>query len=687
MSNMRIGGLASGMDIDQIVGDLMKAERMPLNKLKQKKTQLEWRQNDYRSMNTLLLDFRKELMNMKLSSTYRARTVTSMAEEKVTADATSGATQGSFTISQIDQMATAATKVNAGSISGLTKVDQSKALYEQKNNFANTWNWDQGSVESRTIIPTVESNKVPLTMDEGTLVKYPDKMKVKVDGKVYEFVPGNTPPANDNQVSYDPSTKELLFKNNIKTTSTVYVEYIADKEYEKTTVPADTTEIKLGKSYINTVESIKIDGTEYKVDAVTGVVSLASDTLNNKVGTFDFTTGTFKADFTITKGRVVETTYTQNYFDFKLSTHTSNGQMTESFAVQGSETLSGVMNRVNTSTLGLTMFYDSMKDQLTLTRTETGNYNGTDSKDPAFTQADHEIITSPDSTDFINSALRFTGVSEQGGDNIKFTINGLKTERTSNTFEMNGVNFTIKQKFTEPVTMSVNNDSTKVFDNIKAFVEKYNELIDKIQKKTSEDYYRDFLPLTDEQRESLSDKQQEQWEEKAKSGLLRRDPILTEVLSNMRIDFYAPVSNVDVNPIYNQLASIGITTSNIYQEGGKLIIDEAKLKKAIQDDPASVEKLFNADGATSSQKGIAQRLYESVNTTMDKLKARAGNAFSTSQQFVIGKELLNIDNQINRFEDRLIKVEDRYWRQFTAMEKAIQRANSQSAYLMQQFSM
>ena len=87
-----------------------------------------------------------------------------------------------------------------------------------------------------------------------------------------------------------------------------------------------------------------------------------------------------------------------------------------------------------------------------------------------------------------------------------------------------------------PVTIcQCNNDSSKVFENVKNFITKYNELIDKIQTKTSEERYRNYTPLTDAQREQLSDKQQEQWEEKAKSGLLRNDSILTNLLTKMRI--------------------------------------------------------------------------------------------------------------------------------------------------------
>lgn len=214
MANIRIGGLASGMDIDQIVGDLMKAERMPINKLKQKKTQLQWQRDDYRSMNTLLLDFRKELTTMKLSSTYRSRTVTSMAEDKITATASSAASQASYSISNITQMATAATKVNSGAISGGTKVDHSKALFEQKSNFSNGWTWKEGSVESKTITPTADSNTIAINLDPRISVDPAGAMKVKVDGMVYEFVSGVTDPnvLGDKQVSYDPTTKNIIFK-------------------------------------------------------------------------------------------------------------------------------------------------------------------------------------------------------------------------------------------------------------------------------------------------------------------------------------------------------------------------------------------------------------------------------------------------------------------------------------------
>ena len=92
---------------------------------------------------------------------------------------------------------------------------------------------------------------------------------------------------------------------------------------------------------------------------------------------------------------------------------------------------------------------------------------------------------------------------------------------------MNGVTLTLKQTFTNAnIGISVNNDSTKVYDNIKAFAEKYNKLIDKIGDKAPEETYRSYYPLTDEQKEQLLINSKNSGLKKQKSGLLKRDPIL-----------------------------------------------------------------------------------------------------------------------------------------------------------------
>lgn len=684
---MRIGGLASGMDIDTLVSDLMKAERIPLDKIKQKKQITEWQRDGFREMNSLLLSFRNKTFDMKLSDTYRARTTTSSNESKVVATAKSSAALSSFNISRIQKLATAATKNNAGAISDPgTKIDPTKSLYEIQDNFLNNnFGWETGSVESETIVVSDTNEPIRLKnlkRDDGvTLQNIPTDTSVIVNGKSYEVVDiedGLT----DDQV-YVTADGELKFKNALAKGSTIKVDYAATSKVETFSASEEKESIQLSKKPVSSLE-LTVGDTTYTYDEFTNSFTDGSNTINDI--TLDANTGKVTFANGIADNKEIKANYEQSYFSFDLSAHTSKGQVNQRFLIQGSESLNSTLNKITSSNVGVSAFYDEYTDRVTLTRKETGNFN----------ESGVEIETS---AGFLNNILRFGSGVETGGDNAEFTINGLETQRTSNTFEMNGVSFTLKDTLNkveegetaptvvEPsISINISNNTDKVFENIKSFIDEYNTLIDKIHSKVNEERYRDYLPLTDDEREQLTDKQQEDWEERAKSGLLRRDPLLTNILSQMRSDFYTPVSGNNIDPNYNQLTSIGIKTTSNYMDGGKLEITESELRQAIEDNPAAIEALFTSSGTTNGEKGILNRLYDNLTITMDNIKEKAGNSNTTNSQFTLGRNLDNITDQIQRFEDRLTQVEDRYWRQFTAMEKAIQQSNSQMSYLMQQFS-
>lgn len=700
---MRIGGLASGMDIEMLVKKLITAEKAPLDKLRQKKQVLEWQRDEYRAINTLLLDFRTELTNMKMTSKYRARTTTSSNDAFLTAIANSAASQSSFSMSKVTQLAT--TERILSSDKEKINLVSGSSLYEQSKG---SMTWNIGSVESQTLKADGVQNEFSLKVDPSVTVKDQSTWSVKVNGKGYKVITGPTKPDNlDNSSVYIDNTGKLHFNNAPAKDSSIRVDYIADKRTDKLNLTYNTTSLQLAKGSINTIQQIKLNrvikNTAGEITETKAEVLFQVDAQGNvleggtKIGTLDKNTGKITFVENGLKGEYLppekpaegqvydynfEITYDQNYTTFSLDTVTSKGDMHENFIVQGNETISSLSARVNGSSVGVSMFYDEGSGQMSLSRAETGKFNKS-ANDISFKGT------------LLTNIFKFN--SDQTvtwGENAKFNLNGIEMERSSNTFTVDGVTFTLKQTFgaagtsdpsASPITLNVNNDSTQVFDNIVQFVNKYNELIDKIQKKTGEERYRTYLPLTDEQREAMSDKQQEMWDGKAKSGLLRRDPILTNFLSEMRMDFYQPVMNDDVSSMFSQLAQLGITTGANYLDGGKLTIDEAKLKKAIEDDPQSVENFFIGTGTTEGQKGVINRLYDTVTQSMDKLRRKAGNSYSTNQTFSIGLELDTIGDRILRFEDRLKQVETRYWSQFTAMEKAIQRANEQSAYLMQMF--
>ncbi|KAF0996441.1 flagellar hook-associated protein 2 [Geobacillus sp. TFV-3] len=369
--------------------------------------------------------------------------------------------------------------------------------------------------------------------------------------------------------------------------------------------------------------------------------------------------------------------------DVTLTINVTNGDGSTKQAaitVKQGTTLDGVIAQLNNNAdLGVSAFYDEQTGRISIMKKDTGAQASLVLADAATVNFFRNLGFTQLTADQANQEL--TG--KTAGTDADITINGLQTTRSSNTFTINGVTYTVKG--TGTATVSVATDVDAMFNAIKGFVDKYNETIDKINAKLKEERYRDYPPLTDEQKEAMTEKQIELWEEKAKSGMLRGDSILSSALSKMRMNVYIKVEGANIPSGFSQLAQMGITTSSNYLDGGKLIIDETKLREKIKENPDAVYQLFNQNGATDAEKGIARRLRDTIKETIGKIEQKAGKTIWTNQQFAIGRDLIQINDQIDRFQDRLKQIEDRYYRQFTAMEEAIQRANQQSMYLMNAF--
>lgn len=339
------------------------------------------------------------------------------------------------------------------------------------------------------------------------------------------------------------------------------------------------------------------------------------------------------------------------------------------------DTLDSVISKINTES-GVTAFYDSASNQFSLIAKNTGDRGGL---------TDPEITLSTDGNllSILNLSSDNLSGSGTAGQNAEINYNGISINRPSNTFQINGVEFSFKQETgTTPVTFSSSPDVDSILKTVTDFVDKYNTMIEKVQVKLTEAKFRDYQPLTDAQREGMTEDQIEQWEKKAKSGTLRNDSILSSVLTKMRMDNSTINTNLSS---FKSLSEIGITTSRNYLAGGKLEINEEKLRAAISSNPNGIYELFQGNGSTSNE-GIATKLRKTLKTAMTDIESKAGKTSSSvNNTFTLGRFLNNYDDQISRMKNRLIDIESRYWRQFTAMETAINKSNSQSAYLSQYF--
>lgn len=353
---------------------------------------------------------------------------------------------------------------------------------------------------------------------------------------------------------------------------------------------------------------------------------------------------------------------------FTITTYDEDGLGTPvTFEVTGDKSLNDILGEINDSDLGVRAFYDKGADKVMFERTTTGNFS------------DGPEIEFDSNSTFLNGTLNLDLTKEQGGTEAKFKYNN-SFEMTSNTndYSLNGMNFTFNEVGTSTISISNNVDDS--FKKVMDFVEKYNTIIEDLNGKTQEKRYRDFQPLTAEQKKGMEEEEIELWEEKSKSGMLRGDTVVSGVLGSMRQNWYTPV---ETDGEYSQISQIGITTSSNYRDGGKLEVNEEELRIALRDNPDSVAKIFSG---TDANPGIARRLETSIDTAVKTIEGRAGKPTSLDNNFTLGRQIKSLNDDMDSFQDRLTSIENRYWREFGAMEKAIQKMNSQSAYIMQNFS-
>lgn len=252
----------------------------------------------------------------------------------------------------------------------------------------------------------------------------------------------------------------------------------------------------------------------------------------------------------------------------------------------------------------------------------------------------------------------------------------------NNTVTVNGVKLTLLavSGAEGAAEITTQTDTTKSFDTITNFVKEYNDLLSLLNTKVSEERYKDFTPLTDEQKKDMKESDIELWEAKAKSGMLKNDDILKSTLASMRSIISSQLKG---------LSEIGITTGQYY-ENGKLIIDNDKLKQVLQENPQKAISIFQ--GSTGSQ-GIFSKMAETVNTSLDKLVVKAGTSKYTTDitgayktESLMGKRLTDYNTRISNLQTRLTTMETNYYKQFTAMEQAMSKYNSQSSSIASYFA-
>lgn len=345
-------------------------------------------------------------------------------------------------------------------------------------------------------------------------------------------------------------------------------------------------------------------------------------------------------------------------------------------------TVATLMSAVNKSDANVTMTYSSLTNSFTVESKEMGGAGRVDIKSSDVTKA---LGIADD-----NGTVGFTS-----GQNSVFEINGQEIYLNDNSYTLDGTTFTFNDNMEvgETYTATISKDSTTVKDTVKKFVEDYNQLIEDVYgyigtapaKDSNGDPYD---PLTDDERDEMSEDEITKWEEKAKQGVLYNDSTVSSIMSQIRTTLYNSVTLDDGTKF--GIYSMGIKTSSEWSEHGKLEIDDDAFDKAFENNQDAIVKLF-----TDSENGVMAKVNKVMDSavkssgkveTRGTLVRKAGKENSSvTTDSTIYKEMKRIQERMSDLQTKYSEKEEYWWKVFTNMESALSDLNSQTSYISSYF--
>ena len=286
-----------------------------------------------------------------------------------------------------------------------------------------------------------------------------------------------------------------------------------------------------------------------------------------------------------------------------------------------------------------------------------------------------------------NTSIEYnTDARKIDGCDAEITLNGIQYTGSTNNFSVNGLNITAQvvtgDGDANAISITTSTDTQGIYDKIKDFLSQYNSLINEITSLYNADSAKGYEPLTDDEKDAMSDTEVEKWEQKIKDSLLRRDDNLESLMSAMTS---AMSGAVEVNGKKMYLSNFGIKTlgylnapknqQNAYHIDGDE--DDAnssgnadKLMTAITSDP---------DTVIDFMQGLTSNLYNSVHKKMQT--SSLSSIYTVYNDKEMASEYSDYTDLIKKWEEKLQDKEDYYYKKFSSMETALSKLNSQTSSL------
>lgn len=681
-------GLVSNMDTDTIVKELMSVQNQKKVKIENKITLNEWTTERWEALNSKIKSFHTGILTrIKTQGQYKAKNATSSNESKLSVSAGMNAVNGSYSI-KVNKLATSQSMTSA-QIPDITNADGTTKAVGTSTKLTELGNgWGAG-----TTINIKNGDKEV-------------KLDVTADTTVSDFI--NASKSAGLTASFDASQKRIFLSSNksgAQSNFSVYTSSVADPSI---ITAKDGLRNQLGYSSASSANRAAIDSllnTFVSEDWGTEAQDTAFDKLNKHLDNATTTNyvNQLKTDWEANSSTMdsaakqamdnAAAAAEQKYRDGlaagqtadpdKIKTLRSNAAAkaaSDYTAQQKSDFDAGIGNTsANPYYNARLSFQQNLDAYKTLNDNLQSSGTTIESKD-SIADSDAKLkmlgLVTVSAGVIDPSSTKPTGMGfVEAADSI-VEYNGALIQSSTNEVSVNNLTLNLKGETAvgETISVTVSNNTDGIYDMVKEFVKGYNEILKDLNDNYNAKSSRGYDPLTSEQKEAMTEEEVKKWENKIKDSLLRRDDKVSGILSVMRNTLQG---NVTVNGKRYSLASFGIG-SPLYTEKGLLHIDgdqedalrsgnSDKLKKAINQDPEAVMTVITT---------LTSNLY---NGLKDKMKT---NSMSSSMTFYndkqMTKDLDNYKKELKKMEDKLADMEDKYYKQFSAMETALSKLNSQS---------
>lgn len=481
-----------------------------------------------------------------------------------------------------------------------------------------------------------------------------------------------------------------------------------DRAFGKDMVKANVTNDKLSFNTTNETSSLSIVSNDYALLNNLGISYGESNKINLS-GKLD-QAGILGSDPAVTAESFVKTDGTLN---LKI-----NGVAIEGLTKDSS--INDILSKINSTTnAGVKATYVDATGQFMLVSSETGAGReislDSDLSKVLFGQGTKKS----DGTIDVNGYNGNERAGLEYGKNAIICVsygNGVdvKMERASNTFDLEGLSVTVSGAFggkfekdattgkevwkadsAGGVTFTAKADVDGIVERVKGFFEDFNKLASDVNKEITTRPDSSYGPLTDEQKKEMDETSIENWENKAKQGMLYGDSAMRDLSTDVQGIFLKLMNNVG----FEELKAMGITYSDDYGDGGTISFDESKFRAAVEKDSEAVGNVFTGGGEVS--KGLVDIMDETFTPYATRYSSKNGGGTGKGSYGrlieIAGSEkkpttLLNnqlyrdiedIQDLIERLQSQLKSEQDRYISQFTTMETLLNQMNTQSSYLSQ----